>query len=141
MENDFKQELIIIQKRLSNIRARAKTEIAEDLSNLNRLDDLIVQLSGDCEDITWTIIQMKVEAESHYYEVLNKIASDYNERELPVYVKANPNFQRASRRLMLLDHLLGETNRTQNTVNNRRYGLTNAVRARQFVEQVKTGRT
>lgn len=139
MTTDFKNELIAVQKRLSDIRARAKTEIAEDLSNLNKLDDLIVQLSGDCEDITWDIIQMKVEAESMYYEVLNKIAGDYNERELPVWVKANADYQRASRRLMLLDHLLGETNRTQQTVNNRRYGLTNAVRARQFVAQVSTG--
>jgi phosphoenolpyruvate-protein kinase (PTS system EI component) len=139
MTTDFKNELIAVQKRLSAIRARAKTEIAEDLSNLNKLDDLIVQLSGDCEDITWDIIQMKVEAESLYYEVLNKIAGDYNERELPVWAKANADYQRASRRLMLLDHLLGETNRTQQTVNNRRYGLTNAVRARQFVAQVSTG--
>lgn len=136
---EFKEKLINIQKRIGDIRYKSKTEIANDLSNVNKLDDLIVQLSGDCEDLTWDVINMKVVAEEDYYEVLNKLASDYTERDLPIWVKANKDYQKVSKRIMLLDRMLEEINRTQQTVNNRRYGLTNAIKIKDFLRTISTG--
>lgn len=136
---EFKEKIIDIQKRLSNIRARCKTQIKQNLSNINKLDDLIVTLFSECEDITWELIQMKIESEEEYYDILNKKASDYRESEIPIRLKADNEYKIASKRLTLVDHLLGEVNRTQQMVNNRRFGLTNAIRIKQIATDITLG--
>jgi len=136
---DFKAKLIDIQKWISNIRARSTTKIKDDLSNINKLDDLIVQLSSECEDVMWKIISLKMETEGSYYDVLNKIACDYSENELPIFVKSNSDYKKYSKRLYLLENLLEEVKRTQDVINNRRYGLTNAIKVKQFLDEVVLG--
>lgn len=134
-----KDKLIEYQRRLSQMKKRLQIEIKNDASNYVELQNTRVSLFTECRDL---IMQMVVTRESvlnEYYKYLKEHAGEYNEKELPLYIKGDAKYQNLKRKKVFIELMIEDVYATQRFIETRSYDLKGALDSAKMVRQITTG--
>lgn len=132
--------MIEYQRRLSAVKKKLQIEIADDASNYIELQNIRVSMFTECRDLILQMTIFKDEIHSEYYAYLREHASDFTERELPIYVKGDSEFQKIKRKKNAIELMIEEVYATQRFVETRSYDLKGALDSVRIIKQITSGK-
>ena len=137
--NDFKEIFIGYTKRLSDIKAKMKEDIKDDLSNYISLQNSRANLFCECRDLIIDIAMVRDKIQCEYYSYLGEVADNYTEREIPLRVKGDSKYQSRNRRKIMIELLLEDAYATQKFVDNRSFDLKGAYEVFKVIREITSG--
>lgn len=132
--------MIEYQRRLSTVKKKLQIEIADDASNYIELQNIRTSMFTECRDLILQMAMVRDEIHSEYYSYLREHASDFTERELPIYVKGDPEYQKIKRKKIAIELMIEEVYATQRFVETRSYDLKGALDSAKIIKQITSGK-